>query len=143
MELAAIAALVGAGCVAIYAGVARMMRRAIQERQLETQQQLNALATTVRTLQARVVELGEMQTTAAQERAFSSPPATQNEGGELQAAEKPEVLAAITAAATAFLGKRARIRSVQSLPAAQEGAAAWAQQGRVFVQTSHNPRSRG
>jgi hypothetical protein len=56
---------------------------------------------------------------------------------------KPEIMAAITAAATAFLGKNARIRSARTVPAEQDGAGAWAQQGRVVVQTSHNLRSRG
>ena len=55
---------------------------------------------------------------------------------------KPEIVAALTAAATAFLGKKARVRSAQSLADPQDSAGAWAQQGRVIVQTSHNPRQR-
>jgi len=53
---------------------------------------------------------------------------------------KPETLAAITAAATAFLGKSARVRSARELSANAVGA--WARQGRAFVHSSHNPRQR-
>ena len=138
-DWAAIAVIVGAGCAAIYAGLARAMRRALAERQREMDRQLTALHMTVKTLQARVAELGRLQ--AAQAR--------QSETAALNAAEsqpeakpRPEVMATIAAAATAFLGKRTRVRSVQALPADQDSAGAWAQQGRVIVQTSHNLRPR-
>ncbi len=48
----------------------------------------------------------------------------------------PEILMVLSAAVAAFLGKRARIRRASIMPA--PGASAWAQQGRVFVQASHN-----
>lgn len=136
-------ALAAAGCVAIYAGVTRAMRRAVQERQREMERQLSAMATTVKALQARVAELGRLQAARAQAgegAAISS--AEENEAAKRKEPVKPEIVAALTAAATAFLGKKARIRSAQMLPAAQNGPGAWAQQGRVFVQTSHNLRSR-
>jgi hypothetical protein len=63
-------------------------------------------------------------------------------GQPTPAQTKPEIVAALTAAATAFLGKKARVRSAQLLPGEQENAGAWAQQGRVIVQTSHNMRPR-
>ena len=48
----------------------------------------------------------------------------------------PEIIMVLTAAVAAFLGKRARIRGARLVrPAA---SSAWAQQGRVFVQASHN-----
>lgn len=48
----------------------------------------------------------------------------------------PETIMVLTAAVAAFLGKRARIRGARLVrPAASN---AWAQQGRVFVQASHN-----
>jgi methylmalonyl-CoA carboxyltransferase large subunit len=49
----------------------------------------------------------------------------------------PEILTVLTAAVAAFLGKRAKIRSARALGGA-ERSSAWAQQGRVFVQASHN-----
>jgi methylmalonyl-CoA carboxyltransferase large subunit len=48
----------------------------------------------------------------------------------------PETILILSAAVAAFLGKRARIRSARLVRAAPSSA--WAQQGRVFVQASHN-----
>jgi hypothetical protein len=48
----------------------------------------------------------------------------------------PEILAVISAAVSAFLGKTARVRGVR--PARAAGAASpWSQQGRVYIQGSH------
>jgi methylmalonyl-CoA carboxyltransferase large subunit len=43
-----------------------------------------------------------------------------------------ELLLVLSAAVAAYLGKRPHIRAVRLL-----GSSAWAQQGRVFVQASH------
>jgi methylmalonyl-CoA carboxyltransferase large subunit len=48
----------------------------------------------------------------------------------------PEIIMVLSAAVAAFLGKRARIRSARLVRSAPSSA--WAQQGRVFVQASHN-----
>jgi methylmalonyl-CoA carboxyltransferase large subunit len=48
----------------------------------------------------------------------------------------PEMIMVLTAAVAAFLGKRARIRGARLVRPAPSNA--WAQQGRVFVQASHN-----
>ena len=48
----------------------------------------------------------------------------------------PEMIMILTAAVAAFLGKRAHIRSARLMRTAPSNA--WAQQGRVFVQASHN-----
>jgi len=48
----------------------------------------------------------------------------------------PEIIMVLTAAVAAFLGKRARIRGARPVRTAPSNA--WAQQGRVFVQASHN-----
>ncbi len=53
----------------------------------------------------------------------------------------PEILTVLTAAVAAFLGKKARIRKARIVPVASGNA--WAQQGRVFVQASHNLPHRG
>jgi len=49
-----------------------------------------------------------------------------------------EIVAVIAAAATAFLGKRLRIRGVAEVRTAGESMNRWTRQGRVLVQTSHN-----
>jgi methylmalonyl-CoA carboxyltransferase large subunit len=55
----------------------------------------------------------------------------------------PEMLVVIAAAVTVFLGKKVRIRSAKMLQSPYEIVNPWAQQGRVFVQVSHNLHSRG
>jgi uncharacterized protein len=142
-DWAVITVIAGAGCAAIYAGLERAMRRTVRERQRDMERQLNAMATTVKALQARVAELSRLQAArgAVGEVAVVASPETA--GQPAQAQTKPEIVAALTAAATTFLGKKARVRSAQLLPSAQDGAGAWAQQGRVIVQTSHNLRQRG
>ena len=143
-EWLVVTAVVGVACTAIYAGLMRAMRRAVGEKQRETERQLGAMATTVQALQARVAELGGQEALRAQpsERAATFN-ATENEGGQKQESPEPEIIAVLTAAASTFLGKKAHVRSAQVTPAEPSSAGAWAQQGRAFVQTSHNPRSRG
>jgi hypothetical protein len=138
-DWAAMTVIAGAGCVAIYAGLERAMRRAVRERQRDTERQLNAMATTVKALQSRVAELGRLQAARGEVVVMATP--AESGARAKQAQTKPEIVAALTAAATAFLGKKARVRSAQLLPSAQQDSAgAWAQQGRVIVQTSHNLR---
>lgn len=55
----------------------------------------------------------------------------------------PELVLMISAAVTAYLGKKVRIRSVEHLQTPYEIINPWAQQGRVFVQASHNLAQRG
>ena len=57
-EWSVVTAVVGVACMAVYAAMARAMRRAVAEKQRETERQLSAMATTVNALQARVAELG-------------------------------------------------------------------------------------
>lgn len=47
-----------------------------------------------------------------------------------------ETIAMIAAAVTAYLGKKVRVRSARRV--FPTGSNPWAQQGRVFVQASHN-----
>ncbi len=47
-----------------------------------------------------------------------------------------ETLAIISAAVAAYLGKTVRLRQARLLPA--YGTSPWAQQGRVYIQASHN-----
>jgi methylmalonyl-CoA carboxyltransferase large subunit len=48
----------------------------------------------------------------------------------------PDTILVLSAAVAAFLGKRARVRSARLVRSAPSNA--WAQQGRAFVQGSHN-----
>jgi hypothetical protein len=104
--------------------------------------QLNTMAATMTALQARMAELSRLQEMRIREaEVVAIPAAAENAGEPRTSPVKPEIVVALTAAATAFLGKKASVRSAQSQPESQANAGAWAQQGRVIVQTSHNMRS--
>lgn len=127
---------------AICGGLVHLLYRIVALRQRTTDKQLKALTAAVRDLQARVAELSHQKLSQGQreETELSATP-PQDSALDAGSSIEPETLAVITAAASTFLGRKARIRSAQALPAA-DGAGAWAQQGRVFVQTSHNARPR-
>ena len=101
------------------------------------------MSTTVKALQARVAELGREQTAVAENGANAATQATAEDRAVASDAPEPEIVAALTAAATAYVGKKARIRSAALMPADENGVDPWAQQGRVIVQTSHNLRPNG
>jgi len=63
-------------------------------------------------------------------------PAPKPPAPEIVEEVSPEIITVLTAAVAAFLGKRARIRGARLVRTAPSSA--WAQQGRVFVQASHN-----
>jgi hypothetical protein len=132
------AVLVGGACALLYAGVQRSLRRAIAEQQEATDRQIAAMATTVKALQTHVAELNRLAAERAGE--FATIPELEN-AKDRSDEMKPEMLAVITAAATTFLGKAARIRSAKLVPV-HDSVSAWTQQGRMIVQTSHNLRTR-
>jgi len=137
-EVGAAGVLVGAACAVLYAGLKHSLRRTAIDQQASIDRQLAAMATTVRSLQMRVAELNRL----AAERADELAALKSSQGNaHVNEAIKPEVLAVITAAATAFLGKTPRIHSARLLPV-HDSVSAWTQQGRMIVQTSHNPRIR-
>jgi len=158
-EWVVLASMTGAACIAVCGAMTRMMRRAVAEKQRETDRQLSAMAATVRALQARLAELGGL---ATQQGVGVIPgPLTRDlhptdvdlsvgtpdlghpaEGAGGQPAESAETIAVLAAAAAAIVGNKARIRSARLLSVEPSGAGTWAQQGRAFVQTSHNPRAR-
>jgi hypothetical protein len=137
-EMGVAAVLVGGACALVYAGVQRSLRRAIAEQRETSDRQIAALATTVKALQTRLTELNRLAAERAGEIAPVPVPDNAENGMEPM---KPEMLAVITAAATTYLGKAARIRSAKLVPV-QNTSSAWTQQGRMIVQTSHNLRTR-
>ena len=73
---------------------------------------------------------------AAATPAPGAPPAPKPAEPEKEEEVSAETILILSAAVAAFLGKRARIRSARLVRAA--ASSVWAQQGRVFVQASHN-----
>jgi hypothetical protein len=142
-DIALLLAVALAGCVVTYVVLQHLIRQSISNEQAEIHRKLLALAGTLHALEVRLAELRDSaagfapaKTEAAQAELAEEPGV---EGDPEPIA--PEILATITAATAAFLGQDAQIRSIKPLPA-QQAVSPWSQQGRVFVQASHNLRSR-
>lgn len=155
--------LIAAGLVAVICGVTylrlkRAFRQAAADLQRSGELQISALAATVKELERRVAGLSFEISQAAKTNPVSVPvaapvsvpvvPAAATPAVEIGSARRedeitPELLVVMAAAVTAFLGKKVRIRSAQMLQSPYEIVNPWSQQGRVFVQASHNLRSRG
>jgi hypothetical protein len=106
--------------------------QAISERQQTLERQVGELSAAVKALEAWMAELNR---TVAASKAVADVPQNKPE-------VTPEILVMLAAAATAFLGKEVRIRSARMLETPYEVVNPWAQQGRVFVQASHNIQMR-
>ena len=105
----------------------------------ELQDQIAALAQSVRSLETQLAE--QAKTISALNAHLATPHGVP--AAEAKAADtgiSPELLLVIAAAVTSFLGKKVRIRSARLMQSPPEAISAWAQQGRVFVQASHNLR---
>jgi hypothetical protein len=141
-DIAVLLAVVLAGCALTYVVLQRLIRRSISNEQAQIQKKLIALTGTLHSLEACVAEMRDSAAEAV--------PALETEAGQADLATETriesdseqvaaEILATITAATAAFLGRPAHIRSVTPL-SAQQAVSPWSQQGRVFVQASHNLR---
>ena len=143
-DLAVIFAIALAGYAATYLILHRLIRRLSSVRQAEMERQLTALTGALHQLEGQVDALHNV--------AAPDPGTSELEDDRLDPAQEtpidpereeitPGILAAITAASAAMLGRHVHIRSVRALPPHQV-VSPWSQQGRVFVQGSHNLRSR-
>jgi methylmalonyl-CoA carboxyltransferase 12S subunit len=94
----------------------------------ELRSTLEALRTTIDDLASRVARL-EARAEPAPARATEAPAPVPAPAAE---AIPEHVVLALAAAVAAFLGERAHIRTIRLI-----SSAAWAQQGRVWVQASH------
>lgn len=144
-DLMIVAALVVLGSLVAYFSLQRALRRIASELRQSTEDRVSILANAVSGLEKQVAELilaaPHISTARASAMAVLAEEAvSQHEKAE---AVTPEILVVIAAAVTAFLGKKVRIRSAKVLQSPYEIVNPWSQQGRVFVQASHNLRSRG
>jgi methylmalonyl-CoA carboxyltransferase large subunit len=112
--------------------------------QQKSAQQVQHLASTVQALEAQIAQLMRASSpVAAGTTPVVAPPAPAQTVAPVAAKEEeitPELLVVMAAAVTVFLGKTVRIRSAKRLQSPYEIVNPWAQQGRVFVQASHNLR---
>ncbi len=114
--------------------------QALTERQQTAERRLSELRTQIHVLEARIAELS--QSPALRDAAAQARAAQTTAGKPMQAEVTPEILVVLAAAATAYLGKNARVRSARMLQSPYRIASLWAQQGRMSIQASHNPRLR-
>ena len=158
-DLLIAAVLVAVGCVVTYVSMLGAIKRAVADSQLATERHLNALTNSLKTLEQRVAGLNPRPSQATVIPPVAVPvsvpvsvPVATTGATDTAAREAvppqheeitPEMLVVIAAAVTTFLGKKVRIRSAKMLQSPYEIVNPWSQQGRVFVQASHNLRSRG
>ncbi len=111
--------------------MARITTKDLAEILEKVQAQLAALAAKVEQLEAAGVTAQPPAAEAAVEtpEATVPPPPPEPVKAELT----DEELLAISAAIAAFMGERVRIKQIRLL-----GSHSWAQQGRVWIQASHN-----
>jgi methylmalonyl-CoA carboxyltransferase large subunit len=136
---------VAVGCGLTYVGLQRDFQRTLAELRTETERQINALNSTLKTLETRVAELSKAPAIQSATVPATAPVAkaeAAKAADRKQEEVSPEIMVVIAAAVTAFLGKKVRIRSAKTLQSPYEIVNPWSQQGRVFVQASHNLRSR-
>ena len=128
--------------IADIAGQVESLRQALEiqmeelrARQAELAGELKAMQRSVTALEAKRLEtiaapaakVEAAKPVAKTEAAPAKPP--------VAAGISEEIMLVIAAAVAAFVGKSARVRSARYV---NEGQSPWAQQGRVFVQASHN-----
>ena len=149
IDVAIVVVLVAVGWVLTYVSSQRAFRRIAAELRLETERQRNALTSTLKVLQTQVAELSQPAAIKPSATPVSAPIAKVEATAPAAKAAvhpeeevTPEMLVVMAAAVTAFLGKKVRIRSAKRLQSPYEIVNPWSQQGRVFVQASHNLRTR-
>jgi hypothetical protein len=145
IDVAIMVVAVALGCILTYVSLLRAFRRGVAELRGETERRLNLLSNALKALEAQVAEkTAVLRPVAVPEEIAKVAVAPSRAQAEIPQAEQvsPEILVVIAAAVTTFLGKKVRIRSAKMLQSPYEIVNPWSQQGRVFVQASHNLRSR-
>lgn len=146
--------LLALACGTTFAVSRRAFRRGAEKLTRDSERKIGSLREAVQSLETKIAELNKatsIQTpvSAPAPAAVLQPqPAAASKAVPASAAAPeeeitPDLLVVIAAAVTAFLGKKVRIRSARMLQSPYEIVNPWAQQGRIFVQASHNLRSRG
>jgi hypothetical protein len=129
------------GWLAVYLVMRASARRKAEQLRSEFQQQVDSLEAKLETLEQK--EAAPAAAAAAPAVAAPPAPARPVVVFPKKKSVTPETIAVIAAAVTAALGKKVRIRSARLLQMPDYVLSPWAQQGRVFVQASHNLHVRG
>ena len=130
--------------IADIAGQVDSLRKALELQMDELRAAQAELVARMKTLEHSVtaLELRKPEPVVVSPKVEAKPVAQPQAAAKTAVAEgiSEEIMLVIAAAVAAFVGKSARVRSARYL---QEGQSPWAQQGRVFVQASHNLAHRG
>ena len=140
IAISIVAVIVAALCWRAVSGLQQKFEGWSGELRKQSEQQAAELAGTVRALEAKLADLARAQTAAPKPAPATVPAPAPAVAAPAKPAEEiaPELLVVMAAAVTVFLGKQVRIRSAKMLQSPYEIVNPWAQQGRVFVQASHN-----
>ena len=146
-----IVGLIAASFLISYLIAQHTVRQARENARAQLELRLGGLTNAIADLEARMSELNIAIAAMSVPAANSQAPGTAEESAAAiangEASQPPahqdaevstEVLILISAAVTAFLGKKVRIRSAKMLQSPYEIVNPWAQQGRVIMQASHN-----
>ncbi len=146
-----IVGLIAASFLISYLIAQHTVRQARENARAQLELRLGGLTNAIADLEARMSELNIAIAAVSAPLANTQTPGSSVsldaaiEDGETSAAPahqdaevSTEVLILISAAVTAFLGKKVRIRSAKMLQSPYEIVNPWAQQGRVIMQASHN-----
>lgn len=126
--------------------LSRAERASVAQQKIETE--IQQLTGAVRALESRIAELVQAPLASPRLAPVATPATAAPVPAPVLLTKKseeeisPELLVVMAAAVTVFLGKTVRIRSAKMLQSPYEIVNPWAQQGRVFVQASHNLRTR-
>lgn len=131
--LLVVAVIVALACVITYVSAQAAFRRRTSEVRQAEENRLQTLGKTIQDLESRLAELTKAP----------APAQAQPIVPEKKEEVSPEMIIVLSAAVTAFLGKKVRIRSAKMLQSPYEIVNPWSQQGRVIVQASHNLRPGG
>jgi hypothetical protein len=149
-----VAALVIAGWIAAYLSLQEMLQRKSEKERRQLQDQIDVLAAKLQVLvgpaQPKALASGQVARKEESLPAVGSAetiPSTTVRAPAAPAEVTPETMAVIAETVAGHLGKSARIRSAKKLPTppsqseppSSMSADPWVQQGRVLLQTSHEP----
>ncbi len=130
--------LLAAGVLMVYVTLRREMQSQIDElRKLVSDAKAQPAATSTATLAAPApapAPAAASKLELVKKESVAAPVATPMKAAKDEVT--PEILAIIAAAVAQFVGAAARIRSTRVIPITESNA--WAQQGRVIIQASHN-----
>ena len=136
-------ALIAAASLAVSINSGRALKQALMELCLEFQQQIDALSAKVGALERNAIAQSADSVLALSGEIAPAADAGAPCGAQLPEKITAETLAKIADTITSLLGRKVRIRSVRVVEQENAIVNAWAQQGRVVIQASHNLAQRG